>query len=86
MDTPRINYHGCKVITTCEPGGPSIVSPKGVVYPYRLPKRRRWNIGLRKHVMELTGRIEVIFGNGVSLDCADWSQACEAVTDHDVRA
>lgn len=26
---------------------------------YRLEKKRRWNIGLRRHAWELTGRIEV---------------------------
>lgn len=80
-----INYHGCKVLTTCEPGGPAIIAPNGVGFPYSLPKRRRWNIGLRRHVMELTGRISVRISDGVSLDCADWSQACEAVAEHVAR-
>lgn len=36
-----------------------IIAKNGDAYPYELEKRRQWNVGRRKHVMELTGNIIV---------------------------
>lgn len=83
MNVP-INYHGCTVITSGSENGPAIISPKGMRYEYRLPKRRRWNIGLRRYAYELTGRIEVITGPTSAFECGDWSDACRYVAERDV--
>ena len=82
MDT-SINYHGCTIITSGLKDGPTITSPKGKRYEYRLQKRRRWNIGLRRHAYELTGRIEIITGPTSAFECGNWSDACRYVAERD---
>jgi hypothetical protein len=60
-----------------------ILASSGRSYPYRLERKRRWNIGLRRHENTLTGNIEVYLGDGVYTVCRDWPDALRAVDDVD---
>jgi len=42
---------------------------------YTLERERRWNIGLRRHVNELTGNIRVHAPNGASQCVSGWRAA-----------
>lgn len=56
--------------------------PTARYYEWRLERKRRWNIGLRRHAVELTGRIEVI--NPVTRAyrvVGDWDAARKAALD-----
>lgn len=44
-----------------------IVSKSGETFPYRLESKRKWNVGKRKHSMELTGNVEVVFGDSYAV-------------------
>lgn len=57
----------------------TITADNGVVCRYELRKVRRWNIGARKHMNELTGEITVIFPTGSFKHFPDWKSAKEAV-------
>lgn len=35
----------------------AIIASNGEAFPYTLERKRRWNIGARRHLSELTGRI-----------------------------
>lgn len=41
----------------------TIVSDTGSIYRYELERKRAWNIGMRRHVNELTGNIVLTFPN-----------------------
>ena len=66
-----INYNGCKVDTSKG----LIITAAGREYGYELRKERRWNIGRRKHILELTGEITVIFEGRSYRHFKDWSSA-----------
>lgn len=54
----------------------TITASDGTVMRYELERVRRWNIGLRKHAMELTGEIRVYSPDGSTYRVEDcWSDA-----------
>lgn len=61
----------------------TIRAANGIDFPYELERKRKWNIGLRKHSNSLTGRIVVFAPNGRATGCyrivKDWSEACAYV-------
>jgi hypothetical protein len=61
----------------------TILAKSGRSYPYRLERKRRWNIGLRRHENALTGNIEVALSDGVYTVCRDWPDVLRAVDDVD---
>ena len=66
----------------------TILAESGRSYPYRLERKRRWNIGLRRHENALTGNIVVILGDGAYTVCRDWPDVLRAVDtfDHYIKA
>ncbi len=51
-----------------------ITASNGVELKYELRKMRKWNIGLRRHVMALTGEITIIYPGGYA-HYPDWESA-----------
>ena len=82
----KIDYRGCFVDVQKQ----QIVAPNGETYHYELLKTRKWNIGLRRHALQLTGEISVFFpaesrGRIVSVGYyPDWGSACATVAKYSV--
>jgi hypothetical protein len=51
----------------------TLTSLDGQTFRYVLETRRRWNIGLRKHVNELTGRLHVTSPDGTGRTFSGWA-------------
>lgn len=53
----------------------TVTSKAGDVYRYTLERKRAWNIGLRRHVNELTGNIILYWPRNASLAAAsNWPE------------
>ena len=74
-----------RVETMCDPLGGTVLGLSGRRYPYRLERARRWNIGLRRHRVELTGRIVLLYGGGRLSYHDTWQQCLDAVDDYERR-
>lgn len=65
----------------------TITSACGAVFRYELERKRRWNIGLRRHTNELTSRILVIDPEGSGNRAySSWATFSEAQVWCDKRA
>lgn len=54
----------------------AIIASNGESFPYRLERKRRWNVGMRRHVNELTGRIDLTCRNAYVI-CDSMAQALD---------
>jgi len=73
-----------RVETMSDPLGGTVLGLSGRRYPYRLERARRWNIGLRRHSVELTGRIILHLDGRLSYH-DNWQQCLDAVDDYERR-